>query len=67
MIGWIKVEDEMPIPHVRVLAWFRDGCKIATLSMSGTNKAGPWYVPELKCWDTGATHWMPLPPRPEAP
>lgn len=60
---WISVEERLPDPHVKVLGLFRDGPKIASTSAAKPGHA--WFLYDLEAWDTGVTHWMPLPEPPK--
>lgn len=58
---WIKVEDQLPDPHVGVLAFHCDH-KVSTIRIEWTTEDGKWifagpYGP--------VTHWMPLPAPPK--
>ena len=62
--GWISVTDRLPVPGERVLMAFSgflvtEGC---------INREGEWMrfeYPVGKVFDTGVTHWMPMPKPPE--
>ncbi len=64
MSQWIKVEDVLPPPFVRVLAIAVGGYRVIAM----VSDSGNWY--DACCNDCGSlddviTHWQPLPELPE--
>lgn len=75
-IGWISVRDQIPEFEVRVLVYCPDHGVLNGRRTSQTSDGDEW---RLGCMDSTTysiypyearskkvTHWMPLPPRPQA-
>jgi len=61
--GWIPVSERLPNVHQCVLAYTDYGMHVASI-----NKYQEWGPNHGDGWDfPTVTHWMPLPPPPEAP
>ena len=61
MSEWISVEDKLPEDMVEVLAYAGEEMAVAYLSRGQWESEDQWLFV-----DYVITHWMPLPPPPEA-
>lgn len=60
---WINIKDQKPNKNSKVIIYFRDG----TMDISTFNEEfEPWYTNLFFYNKNKITHWMPLPPKPEA-
>ena len=66
MSNWIKCADQMPTPRVRVLLCASDDGPVVGWLIG--ERIEHWSVDGQDDWDSLSywTHWMPLPPLPQA-